>query len=233
MRTAGALGALAGGAEVKRWTAVEVELLRRHFADTRTDDLARALGRAYTAVANKAANLGLKKSTGYLASPDARRFDGRKGMGTRFLPGQQPWNAGLHYQPGGRCAESQFKRGTLNGRAAQLAQPIGAYRVNADGYLDQKISDEPGPQTRRWRAVHRLVWEAAHGPVPAGHAVCFLPGRATVDPALITLDALELVTRAELMRRNTFHRYGKEVAQLVQLRGAITRQINKRQKDQA
>ena len=38
-----------------------------------------------------------------------------------------------------------------------------------------------------------------------------------------------LMTRAELMKRNSYHnRYPKEVARLVQLRGAVTRQINKR-----
>jgi hypothetical protein len=30
------------------------------------------------------------------------------------------------------------------------------------------------------------------------------------------------------MRRNSYHQYGPEVAKAVQLRGAITRQINKR-----
>ena len=109
-----------------------------------------------------------------------------------------------------------------------MVVPVGSYRVNADGYLDQKISDQPGPQNLRWKSVHRLVWERTHGPVPHGHAVCFKPGRRSTDAAEITVDALEPVTRRDLMLRNTYHRYGKDVAKLVQLRGALTRQINKR-----
>lgn len=217
--------------ERRKWTEVELRLLRENFADSRTDDLAQALGRPYTAVAQKAAKLGLRKSEAYIASPLAHRLDGLKGMKTRFKPGAAPWNKGTHYQPGGRCAETQFKPGTKSGRAAQLVVPVGSYRVNADGYLDQKISDQPGPQNLRWKSVHRLVWEQTHGPVPHGHAVCFKPGRRSTDAAEITVYALELVTRRELMLRNTYHRYGKDVAKLVQLRGALTRQINKRAKE--
>ena len=55
----------------------------------------------------------------------------------------------------------------------------------------------------------------------------FKPGRKTTDPARITADGLELVTRAELMRRNSYHNnYPKEVALLIQLKGALNRKIN-------
>lgn len=215
----------------KYWSESELELLRINFADSRTDDLAKALGRPYSAVAKKAAALGLRKSAQYLASPDAHRLDGVKGLGTRFKPGQLPWNAGKHYQPGGRCAEGWFKKG----RPAQEARnylPIGSLRISKDGYVERKVTDDPAlVPARRWAAVHRLVWIEAHGPVPEGHAVCFKPGRQTTDPEAIAVDGLELVTRRELMLRNTYHRYGKDVAKLVQLRGALTRQINKRAKE--
>ena len=42
----------------------------------------------------------------------------------------------------------------------------------------------------------------------------------------------ELVTRAELMRRNSMHRHGPELARITQLRGCITRQINRRTRAQ-
>ena len=43
---------------------------------------------------------------------------------------------------------------------------------------------------------------------------------------------LEAITRAENMRRNSYHRYGQEIARAVQLRGVLNRQINKRLKDE-
>jgi hypothetical protein len=40
------------------------------------------------------------------------------------------------------------------------------------------------------------------------------------------LDNLELLSRSALMRRNSIHNYGPELARLSQLRGAVTQQIN-------
>ena len=126
--------------------------------------------------------------------------------------------------------ETQFKKGQLNGVAAARWVPIGSYRINADGYLDRKIRDDGLPQ-KRWVPVHRLIWIDAHGPIPPGHAVAFKRGCATTELAKITLEVIELVSREELMRRNSYHfNYPKEIGELIQLRGAVQRQINKRER---
>lgn len=75
--------------------------------------------------------------------------------------------------------------------------------------------------------MHRLVWEAANGPVPAGHIVVFKPGMRTVVLEEITLDRVELITRAENARRNHPRSRDPELGRLVQLKGAITRQVNR------
>lgn len=213
----------------RAWSDADLRTLREQFADSRTDDLAMTLGRTYRSVAQVATKLGLKKSAAYLAGPLAHRFDGKKGSGSRFEKGLIPWNKGKEYKAGGRSVETQFKPGACHGRAAQIVAPLGAYRINPDGILEQKFGDTPGLQTMRWRAVHRIVWEAANGPTPAGHVVVFKPGRRTTEAANIALDALELVSRADLMHRNSVHtKYPPELARVVQLRGAIQRQINKR-----
>jgi hypothetical protein len=219
------------------WQDWELELIRANYADSSTADLARVLGCSRTAVYQRAAKMGLAKSVEFIAQTARERTSapGHPSHAHRFTKGFVPANKGLQ-RPGwaaGDMARTQFKKGQLNGRAAQLVVPIGSTRVNNDGYLDRKVSDEPGPQTRRWVAVHRLVWAAAHGTVPHGHAIVFKPGRRTTVEADITLDALECISRRELMTRNSYHQYGPEVAQLVQLRGAISRQINKRSKEQA
>lgn len=210
------------------WTAEDDALLRRLYPSTPTGEVAKALGRSLTTVYQRAYTVGLSKSAEYLNSPAACRLDGVKGASTRFQKGQRSWNKGLHYQPGGRVKETQFKKGEINGRARQLVQPLGAYRVNADGYLDRKVRED-GPPQYRWTAVHRLVWIEAHGPVPDGYVVCFKAGRRSTVLEEITIDALELVSRVDLMKRNTVHNLPKEIAQLVQLRGALVRQINKRE----
>lgn len=212
------------------WTAEELLCLRIAYPEYPTEAIARHLSRPLRAVYAKARDCGLHKSPAYLASAASGRLTpvSAAGVNHRFKPGQKPWNAGRKgWTAGGRSAETRFRPGALNGRAAQLYQPIGAYRINSDGILDRKVRDDGLPQYR-WVGMHRLVWEAVHGPIPRGHAVVFRPGRRTTDPASITLDALELVTRAEIMRRNTLHRYPKELARLIQLRGALMRQINRR-----
>lgn len=54
---------------------------------------------------------------------------------------------------------------------------------------------------------------------------------ATTHRDSITLDRLELVTRAENMRRNSRHtRYPPDLNAVMQLKGALTRKINNRSK---
>lgn len=216
-------------APYRPWAEAELALLRRDYANTQTALIAAQLGRSYAGVTRMAYALGLCKSREFLTSPAAGRLDGTQGSSARFAPGMVPWNKGLSYEPGGDKS-TRYQPGNISGRAAQLRAPIGSYRVNADGYLDRKVSDVSGPSHQRWHAVHRLVWQAAHGAVPRGHAVVFRAGRRTAELALITLDALELITRAELLRRNSVHRYGPEFSKVVQLRGALTRQISRQEK---
>lgn len=129
---------------------------------------------------------------------------------------------------GGRSAETRFKPGRPACEARNY-QPIGSLRLNKDGYLERKVTDDPAlAPVRRWVGVHRLVWEAAHGPIPPRHVVRFLPGQRTVVAEEITVERLELVSQAENMRRNTVHRYPPQIAQAVQLLGALNRIINNR-----
>ncbi len=211
------------------WTEAEIELLRRFYADALTADLAAALGRTIARVQAKANALGLRKSLELIAETARRRTQapGHGSKATRFNKGQTPHNKGLKRPEGwapGRMAQSQFKPGNK----PHTWLPVGTFRI-VEGVLERKFSDEPGPPGARWRSYARLVWEAAHGPMPPGHAVVFKPGRQTTDPELVTLDAVELIRRQELMRRNNVHtQYPAELVPLVRLRAAITRQINRK-----
>lgn len=208
----------------RKWSADDDETIRINYPDFPTFLVAYVLGRTESATYQRAVNLGLRKSAKYLASPWAcrlRRGDS-VGVASRFKKGVPSWSKGVKGRVGVQegCRATQFKRGAM----PHNHKPIGHERINADGYLERKVA-EP----RTFRAAHVIAWESVNGPVPAGHAVAFKPGRRSVVAAEITPDAVELVTRAELMARNTLHRYPKEVALAMQLKGALTRQINKRQ----
>ncbi|TAN50871.1 MAG: HNH endonuclease [Methylococcaceae bacterium] len=211
------------------WTEHELEQLRLHYADTLTTDLARRFGRNVASVYRKAHELGLGKSAEYLSSPSARRLNGAEGKASRFCKGHGPWNAGVRgYQAGGRSMETQFKAGTLNGRAAQLHAPIGSERISKDGYRERKIS-EVGRGSQRWRFVHLLLWEEVHGPVPPGYAVVFCNG----NRADVRIENLELISRADLCRRNTIHRFPPELKAAMRTLGKLKRAIEAAHEKQA
>jgi hypothetical protein len=217
------------------WTAREERILRDLYPDCLAETVARELGRPVRAVYQKATALGLSKSEAFKASDASGRVKRGKQhpsmVASQFRPGLTPWNKGARGSTGTQegCRATQFKPGRAASEAANYA-PIGSLRISKDGYAERKVTDDPGiVPARRWVAVHRLVWEAARGPIPAGHAVVFRPGQKTAEADRITVEMLEMLTRAQLMQRNSYHtNYPPEVRQLVQLRGALTRQINSR-----
>lgn len=205
----------------KRWTAAELRELRRRYPNEPTLALAEELGHTLSSTYQKARKLGLSKSAEYLASPAACRLRRGDNVGTphRFPKGHRPWNAGTHWTAGGRSAETRFKKGGK----PWTWKPVGTERVTEDGYTQRKVTDTGYPP-RDWKMAHVLAWEAEHGPVPAGHVVVF----RDKDKTNIVLSNLELVSRAELMRRNSIHQLPKELALAAQLVGALNRQIRKR-----
>lgn len=210
----------------RHWTPEEEARLIAAYPDQPTWQLVQAFGRTLNQIYRKAGHLGLKKRPAYLDSTRSGRLRPGANIGgpTRFKPGHTTWNKGMKgLHIGG--IETRFKPGNRTGKARDAYQPIGTERISKEGYLQRKINDDL-PLQARWRAVHQLLWEEAHGPIPDGHAVIFKDG----DKQNIALDNLECISRAELMRRNSYHRYGEEIARLVQLKGAITRQINQRSK---
>lgn len=203
------------------WTEAELRTLRALYADTPTRSIATALGRTEASVGMKAVAIGLRKSAEFMAG----EFSGR------LTPGNVPPNKGKHYPARGRSAETQFKPG----QKPHTTLPVGSYRINRDGHLQRKIGEEPGCNSKRWRCVAELVWCEANGPLPPKHIVVFKPGLKTAVLEEITLDRVECISLAENARRNHPRNKSPELAKIVQLKGAITRQVNriKREADEA
>lgn len=204
------------------WTDAAVALLRELYPNTRTRDLVGILDASERQIYSKASTLGLTKSAEYLASEDSGRLRGQRGVASRFQKGATPWNkgmTGLHI--GGEA--TQFKPGNM----PHNWHPIGHERLCDGGYLQRKISDTRNTR-RDYVNVHWLVWFAAGNTIPKGHALVFRDG----NRQNFALENLELVTRAELMRRNSYHtNYPKEVGELIQLRSALNRKINRLTKE--
>jgi len=208
------------------WNPEDDALLVARYPHERTTAIARALRRTLVSTYARARNLGLQKSAEYLASPAACRLrrGGNVGAAGRFTKGHVPANKGLR-RPGwapGRMRETQFRKGERRGVAVRLYRPIGTERISKDGYLERKVNDDL-PLQARWRAVHLVLWESVHGPVPKGHAIAFL----NRDRRDIRIDNLTCITRRELMARNTVHNLPKPLAEAVLLLGALNRRIRR------
>lgn len=203
----------------RMWTDEETSLLRERYADSRTDHLADAMGRTVGQVYQAAAKRGLSKSTEYRSSINACRLRRGDAVGAefRFRPGQAAWNKGRSGVNGE--SNTTFKRGHVSANS----MPVGTLRETWEGYIEIKTA----PGMRQWTPLHRWAWKLEHGAYPArGMALAFRDG----DKKNCAIENLECITRADLMRRNSVHTLPKEIAELVQLRGAIHRQINRRLK---
>jgi hypothetical protein len=216
----------------QHWTQGQLDLLIKHYPDTLSRDLEGMIGRDLKSIYAKASELGIKKSDAFKRSEVSGRTNGQQGVGTRFEKGLIPWNKGSNFVAGGRSAETRFKKGRPPAQAHNY-QPIGSVRLRSDGYLELKMSDDPTIYpARRWVAVHRIVWEKHHGPIPKDFVVRFKTGMKTIIRDEITIDKLECLSRRDNMRLNSYHNnYPKEVAQLIQLRGTVQRKINRRLKN--
>jgi hypothetical protein len=213
------------------WSEAELQSVRELYANTPTKDIAIKLGRPLSAVYRAADRLGLHKSEEYLASPHACRLRRGDNVGAayRFKPGQAPPNKGLRrpgYAPG-KMADTQFKPGVRTGIAAKNWCPIGTIRTDDEGYLRIKVREGRKGEaygfgnTKIWPLLNRHVWEQHKGPIPPGHAVVFKDG----DRTNTDIDNLELISRRDLMLRNSSQRWGKEMFEVIQLRGALNRKL--------
>lgn len=216
----------------RAWSEFELEVMRMHYPTTLAADLAELFNRGLAGVHGMAKKMGLAKSREWIAATARERIESDPNHGSRrarIQKGNVPANKGLR-RPGwvaGDMARTQFKKGGVSTNT----MPVGSYRVNGDGFVERKFAQAPGPYMNRWIPLHREIWIAANGPVPKGFVIAFKPGMKTTSPELVTLDRIECISLADNCRRNSFHNHGPEIAKIVQLRGAITRQINKRLKE--
>lgn len=192
----------------KPWPPKDFEDLAKAYPNTDNATLAHRYQRSVSSIKNQAAKYGWVKSDAYMARQPGC-----------FKPGAVPWNKGTHYVAPG-SEKTRFKKGQL----PPNWKPIGSERVTKDGYLQRKLTDTGYPP-RDWVPVSHIEWEKHNGrPVPKGHAVVFKDGNSRNFAG----DNLELISRAALMRRNSYLNLPEPLPQIIQLRGALNRKINRR-----
>lgn len=211
------------------WTQSEMDEVCALYPEMKCADIATRLHRTKSSIYQVARRLGLEKSAAFKASEASGRvlrgLQHPRMIASQIKPGTPAWNKGLKGVVGVQdaCRATQFKKGN----PPHNTRPIGSYRINKDGHLQKKVSNDKGSNSKRWRGVAELVWCAVHGSIQVGHMVTFKPGQLSNKLELITVDRLECLSRSENMRRNSFRTRNPELAGLYQLKGAINRQINR------
>lgn len=211
----------AAHSERRPFSAAERQFLAAHYADHGTDQVARQLGRTTYAVYRVAQRMGLKKSAAYLATEASGRMrpGDTRGAASRFTKGQASHNKGRKLSPEqyARMAPTMFRKGHM----PHTTKVDGHISLRRDAHGREYLWVRTG--LGRWKHLHRHLWEAAHGPVPAGHVVTFKDG----DRANCVLANLEMVTSAERMRRTTIMNLPKDLRHAIWALGRLRKTLEK------
>jgi hypothetical protein len=209
------------------FTVKEIRTIKARYANEPTSAIAADLMRPLHSVYQCAGRHGIKKSPTFLASI---RFQPGSEIGKpfRFPKGHVPTNKGAR-RPGwysGRMRETQFKRG----HKPHTWRPVGTILADSMGYLRIKVRErKPGEECSGWHRdiwplLHHKVWIELHGPIPPKHVVVFKDR----DRGNVAIENLELITMAELARRNAmWNSLPRELALAIQLNGVLKRKLRR------
>ena len=174
------------------WFYADELKLQELYPDITNVEIGKMFGKTEAAVIGAAFKLQLRKS------PEFMRFHTLK---TAFKKGAQPANKGKK--------QTDFMTPDAIARTAATRFGKGHLPHNAIGCKDGDIRIRTDKTKRhykwirvamgKWQMLHVVNWIVQHGPLPKGMIIVFKSGD-TMDCAL---DNLELITKAENMKRNS------------------------------
>jgi len=183
------------------WTGQELRYLIENYPNKPTVVIAEFLNIPLISVYSKAYYIGLTKSDAYKESELSGRYRGsvEAGKPYRFKKGHVPANKGKNMSPEQykACKATMFKKGHA------------PHNTKQDGYISIRIDKHGRPYAHiriargKFDLLHRQIWINNFGPIPKGMIVSFKNN----DTADLRPENLELITRAENMKRNTRHNY--------------------------
>jgi hypothetical protein len=210
------------------FTPDQLEELKRDFPSTSNIDLANRFGCSIYTIENAGSRHNLKKNMklirktarkNFTADHPARKFLFRKGN----VPSNKGKKQAEYMTPEAieRTKATRFSKGNR----PVTCKKVGYERISKDGYIQIKV----GEGRRQFKLKHRVIWAQHQGSIPDGYNVQFKDG----NPQNCHIENLYLISRSEQMKNeNSFHaRYPEEVQKLIQLKGALKRQINKINKE--
>lgn len=209
----------------KSWTQEELVILKREYPFVETKIIAKKLEITLQQCSYMAYKLDLKKDILFLRQQSERLRD--TGKKFRFKKGQQSYNKGKkweEYMPE-ESAEKIRKSHFLKGQIPHNSLPLGSEVTRKEScgkeYLLIKVK---GKRTLIFK--HIYIYESAFGKVEKGMCIVFKDGN-TLN---CNIENLECITRAELVIRNSIHRYPPELKSQIKKVNKLKRIIKKIEK---
>lgn len=203
---------------MKRFTPEEDQFIKDHYLALPAFTIEKLLGRSKGTIRQRIPLLGLT-----IPVAIKQQFVN----GSFFRKGAKPFNKGKrlaeYVSPDKieRIKITQFKKGQKPKNTLHDHAVVKRRDKTGIVYLYIRVS------MAKWAPLQRYIWEQQNGSIPEGHNIIF-KDRNSLN---CNLGNLELVSNADLMLRNSAHRFGPEIFKIIQLRGALNRQINKRLKE--
>ena len=199
---------------MRRFTKKEDQFLRDNYLTTPACRISKILGKSKVAASQRMKLLGLIVPSKII---DQFKED------SRIKKGNCPANKGK------RQIEFMSSAGIENTKATRFSQGHLPHNTKSDLCITTR-TDNRGIKYKfirislsKWMPLHRYNWEHKNEPIAKGLKLIFKDGN-TMN---CDISNLELLTSRELMKRNSLHNYPKPIAQAIQLRGALNRQIRK------
>lgn len=172
------------------------------------------LGRAESVARQRMARIGLVVP---------REIIERRIADSRIKKGNTPPNKGKKWN------DFMSKEGMRNSRRTTFKKGNLPHNTKYDGAMGIR-RDKTGIEyiyirvgLAKWEPLHRMVWRHHKGKIPPRMLIVFKDG----NQGNCNIDNLEMISMADNLRRNSWHNYPKEIGTIIQLRGALNRQINK------
>ncbi|MGE4345916.1 MAG: HNH endonuclease signature motif containing protein [Flavobacteriaceae bacterium] len=147
-----------------------------------------------------------------------------------FRKGQEPPNKGkkqteyMSAEAIEKTKATRFKKGHISANRHKDFTEVLRKDKNGRKYWMIRL---PGGGKMQYK--HIWLWEQNNNrTIESGYNVVFKDGNSEN----CVIENLEYISDSELMSRNTLHNYPDEIRQLIQLKGAVARQINKHKKQQ-
>lgn len=199
---------------MRKFTAEEDQFLKDNYMQVPAASMSRMLGRSKSAAPQRMKVLGLIVPEGII-----EQFK----QDSRLKKGNCPFNKGkrqpefmsslaIERTKGTRFSKGQCPHNTKSDFDISV-------RTDKTGITYKYIRISLG----KWVPFHRYTWQQVNGEIPKGRKLVF----KDANSLNCELGNLELLTAGELMKRNSLHNYPKPIAQAIQLRGVVNRQIKK------